>query len=97
MSKVNIGLVTAWGECGMGYVAQNWIYTFNKFIDQINYQIYSRAHPWLTPFRWYGPNIVNGPEQMDINHPHFWSWVDKFKPDIIFFQDQNQNQLHYIH
>ena len=34
MSKIKVGLVTAWGECGMGYVARNWIYTFNKFIDK---------------------------------------------------------------
>ena len=47
MNKVRIGLVTAWGECGMGYVARNWIYTFNKFSDQISYQIYSRSFPWL--------------------------------------------------
>ena len=31
MKKKKIGLVTAWGECGMGYVAKNWIYTFDKY------------------------------------------------------------------
>ena len=30
MNKIRLGLVTAWGECGMGYVARNWVYTFNK-------------------------------------------------------------------
>ena len=89
MSKTKIGLVTAWGECGMGYVARNWVYTFNKFPNKIDFQIYSRALPWLTPFRWHGKNIINGPEKMDINHPHFWKWVDNFKPDVILFQDQN--------
>ena len=85
MSKVRIGLVTAWGECGMGYVARNWIHTFNKFIDQIDYQIYSRAHSWLTPFRWHGPNIIEGPGQMEIDHPHFWKWVETYHPDIILW------------
>tara|TARA_B100000945_G_scaffold320527_1_gene330875 strand:+ start:2492 stop:3616 length:1125 start_codon:yes stop_codon:yes gene_type:complete len=89
MSKTKVGLVTAWGECGMGYVARNWVYTFNKFPDKIDFQIYSRALPWLTPFRWHGKNIINGPEKMDINHPHFWEWIDNFKPDVILFQDQN--------
>jgi len=89
MSKTRVGIVTAWGECGMGYVARNWIYTINKFRDQIDYQIYSRSLPWLTPFRWHGPNIVDGPEQMEIDHPHFWQWVEKYHPDVIWFQDQN--------
>ena len=89
MSKVRVGLVTAWGECGMGYLARNWVYTFEKFSSQINYQIYSRSLPWLMQYRWHGPNVIDGPEQMDINHPHFWGWVNKFRPDIIFFQDQN--------
>ena len=89
MSKIRVGLVTAWGECGMGYVARNWIYTFNKFIDQIDYQIYSRSLPWLMKYRWHGPNVIDGPEQMEIDHPHFWKWIETFFPDIILFQDQN--------
>ena len=89
MAKVKLGLVTAWGECGMGYLAKNWVHTFDKYPDKIDYQIYSRAYPWLTPFRWKGPHVVDGPEQMEIDHPHFWKWVDDFKPDIILFQDQN--------
>ena len=31
MTKIKIGIVTAWGECGMGYVAKNWIYTIEKY------------------------------------------------------------------
>ena len=89
MSKINVGLVTAWGECGMGYLAKNWVYTLDKYPKKINYQIYSRANPWLDPFRWDGENVINGPSTMDINHPHFWHWVDSYKPDIILFQDQN--------
>ena len=89
MSKIKVGLVTAWGECGMGYVARNWIYTFNKFTDQIDCQIYSRSFPWLMKFRWHGPNVIDGPDQMEIDHPHFWNWIDKFKPDVLLFQDQN--------
>ena len=89
MKKNRIGLVTAWGECGMGYVAKNWIHTFDKYKNKIDYQIYSRAYPWLTPFRWQGNNVINGPETMDIDTPHFWKWIDAFKPDVIFFQDQN--------
>jgi hypothetical protein len=73
----------------MGYLARNWVYTFEKFSSQIDYQIYSRSLPWLMQYRWHGPNVIDGPEQMDINHPHFWGWVNKFRPDIIFFQDQN--------
>ena len=26
---------------------------------------------------------------MGIDHPHFWKWIDEFKPDVILFQDQN--------
>ena len=26
---------------------------------------------------------------MNINHNHFWDWINNFKPDVIFFQDQN--------
>ena len=89
MNKILLGLVTAWGECGMGYVARNWVYTFNKYNEKIEYQIYSRSLPWLTKFRWQGPMVINGPEQMDIDHPHFWNWIDEFKPDVILFQDQN--------
>ena len=89
MSKIRVGLVTAWGECGMGYVARNWVYTFNKFVDQIDYQIYSRSLPWLMPYRWHGPNVIDGPAQMEIDHPHFWKWVETYCPDIILFQDQN--------
>ena len=76
MKKRKIGLVTAWGECGMGYVAKNWVHTFNKYQHLIEYQIYSRAHSWLTPFRWKGPKVINGIESMNINHKHFWSWID---------------------
>ena len=89
MNKIRLGLVTAWGECGMGYVARNWVYTFNKYNEKIEYQIYSRSLPWLTKFRWQGPMVINGPEQMEIDHPHFWNWIDEFKPDVILFQDQN--------
>ena len=89
MKKKKIGLVTAWGECGMGYVAKNWVHTFDKYKSEIEYQIYSRAYSWLTPFRWKGKNVIDGVENMDINHSHFWNWVNKFKPDVIFFQDQN--------
>ena len=89
MTKIRVGLVTAWGECGMGYIAKNWVYTFEKYPDKIDYQIYSRAYPWLSPFRWHGPKIINGPEQMEIDHPQFWGWVESYKPDIILFQDQN--------
>ena len=89
MNSIRLGLVTAWGECGMGYIAKNWIHTFNKYPDKINYQIYSRSDPWLTPFRWHGPNVIDGPSQMEINHPHFWNWIDTFKPDVLLFQDQN--------
>ena len=84
-----IGLVTAWGECGMGYLAKNWVYTLNKFKDKIDLQIFSRAKKWLTPYRWDGPNVIQGGESMDINNNIFWNWVDNFKPDIILFQDQN--------
>ena len=89
MSKIRVGLVTAWGECGMGYVARNWVYTFNKYKEKIEYQIYSRSFPWLQKFRWEGPLVIDGPEQMDIDHPHFWHWINKFKPDVLLFQDQN--------
>ena len=89
MKKINLGLVTAWGECGMGYLAKNWVYTLNKYSSKINYQIYSRANPWLDPFRWRGPNVIDGPSTMDINHSHFWNWIKSFKPDVILFQDQN--------
>ena len=42
MSKPKkIGLVTAWGECGMGYLAKNWVHTLNKFTDKIDLQIFS--------------------------------------------------------
>ena len=84
-----VGLVTAWGECGMGYLAKNWVYTLNKFQDQIDLQIFSRAKKWLTPYRWDGPNIIQGEESMDINNNTFWSWIEKFKPDVLLFQDQN--------
>ena len=73
----------------MGYLAKNWVYTFNKHPEKINYQIYSRANKWLSPFRWKGKNVVNGPDTMEINHNHFWNWVSSFKPDVILFQDQN--------
>ena len=89
MAKVKVGLVTAWGECGMGYIAKNWVYTFNKYPEKIDYQIYSRAYPWLSPFRWHGQNVVDGPVKMEIDHPHFWKWIETFKPDVILFQDQN--------
>ena len=89
MSKIRVGLVTAWGECGMGYVAKNWVYTFKKYSSKIDYQIYSRSFPWMKNFRWHGPSVIDGPEQMDIDHPHFWNWINKFKPDTILFQDQN--------
>ena len=26
---------------------------------------------------------------MEIDHPHFWDWIESFKPDVILFQDQN--------
>lgn len=88
-SKVRVGLVTAWGECGMGYLAKNWVNTFDRYPERVEYQIYSRANPWLTPLRWHGPNVVDGPEDMAIDQPSFWQWVDTFKPDVILFQDQN--------
>jgi len=89
MKKNHVGLVTAWGECGMGYIAKNWIHTFNKHPDKIDYQIFSRAQRWLTPFRWHDKNVIEGPEDMDIDVPVFWNWIETFKPDVILFQDQN--------
>ena len=87
--KIKVGLVTAWGECGMGYLAKNWVYTLNKFPEKIELQIFSRAKKWLTPYRWHGDNVVQGKESMDINNSTFWKWIDVFKPDVILFQDQN--------
>ena len=89
MPPKRVGIVTAWAECGMGHIARNWIHTFDKHPDKITYSIFSRANPWLTPFRWHDGPIVEGPESMDIDHPVFWDWVEKFKPEIILFQDQN--------
>ena len=37
MAKIKLGLVTAWGECGMGYLAKNWVHTFDKYSDKIDY------------------------------------------------------------
>ena len=68
MTKIKVGLVTAWGECGMGYIAKNWVYTFNKYPDKINYQIYSRAYPWLSPFRWHGSNIIDGDDYIGFKY-----------------------------
>ena len=89
MPKLRVGLVTAWAECGMGYVARNWVYTFEKHAASLEYQIYSRANRQFTPFRWQGDAVVNGPETMAIDHDHFRNWVDSFRPDVILFQDQN--------
>ena len=87
--KKKIGLVTAWGECGMGYLAKNWVYTLNKFNDIIDLQIFTRAKKWLSPYRWSGDNVIQGLETMDIDNKVFWDWVNNFKPEIILFQDQN--------
>ena len=89
MIKNKIGIVTAWGECGMGYIAKNWIYTLEKFPDLFEYKIFCRAVNHFTPFRWHGKNVTQGPESMDINNGIFWHWIDDYKPDIILFQDQN--------
>ena len=90
MKKTKIGIVTTWGDCGMGYIAKNWIYTIEKFPELFEHQIFSRAVKKFTPFRWYGQNIIQGPESMDINHSIFWEWIENFKPDVILFQDQNR-------
>tara|TARA_B100000401_G_C52811040_1_gene723786 strand:+ start:1715 stop:2839 length:1125 start_codon:yes stop_codon:yes gene_type:complete len=89
MKKIKVGLVTAWGECGMGYLAKNWVYTLNKFDDKLTLQIFSRAKKWLNPYRWYGDNVVQGLDSMDINNKVFWDWIESFKPDVLLFQDQN--------
>jgi len=73
----------------MGHIARNWVYTFNRHPDKIKYQVFSRGNPWLTPFRWHGDRIIEGPESMDIDTPVFWDWVEDFKPDVLLFQDQN--------
>jgi glycosyltransferase involved in cell wall biosynthesis len=73
----------------MGYLARNWVHTFDKHPDKIDYEIFSRADPWLTPLRWHGPQVIDGPEDMSIDNPPFWQWVERFKPDVILFQDQN--------
>lgn len=89
MKRLRVGLVTAWAECGMGYLAKNWVHTFDKNLDKMEYQIYSRAVKAFTPFRWTGDNVIDGPETMEIGHDHFYNWVDSYKPDVILFQDQN--------
>ena len=83
MQKTKIGIVTAWGECGMGYIANNWIYTIQKYPDLLEYKIFCRAVDKFTPFRWYGNNVTQGYESMDVNNSIFWDWVDDYKPDII--------------
>jgi len=61
-NKIKVGLVTAWGECGMGYLAKNWVYTLNKFLDEITgiskidvekiYQMYQKSqHKRILPER----------------------------------------------
>ncbi|MDP7027979.1 MAG: glycosyltransferase [Candidatus Marinimicrobia bacterium] len=89
MKKINIGIVTAWGECGMGYIAKNWVYTLEKYNFKFNYNIFCRAVDKFTPFRWKGNNVIQGPETMNIDNKIFWNWIDTFKPEIILFQDQN--------
>jgi len=73
----------------MGHLARNWVHTFEKHPDLLEYQIFSRAYPWLTPLRWRGPHVVDGPEDMAVDHPTFWKWIETFRPDVILFQDQN--------
>ena len=58
-------------------------------IDLFDYKIFCRAVEKFTPFRWYGNNVTQGYESMDINNRIFWTWIDDYKPDIILFQDQN--------
>ena len=89
MQKTKIGIVTAWGECGMGYIAKNWVYTIEKYPELFEYKIFCRAVDKFSPFRWYGNNVTQGYESMDINNSIFWTWIDDYKPDIILFQDQN--------
>ena len=72
MKKNKIGIVTAWGECGMGYIAKNWIYTLNKYPDLFDFKIFCRAVDKFTPFRWHGNNVTQGSESMDINNSIFW-------------------------
>ena len=43
MQKTKIGIVTAWGECGMGYIAKNWVYTIEKYPELFDYKIFCRA------------------------------------------------------
>ncbi len=89
MARLRVGLVTAWAECGMGYLARNWVYTFEKHPAKLEYQIYSRANKQFTPFRWHGDPVVNGPETMAIHHDYLRNWVASFRLDVILFQDQN--------
>ena len=37
MKKNKLGLVTAWAECGISYIAKNWVHTLNKYYDIINF------------------------------------------------------------
>ena len=53
MQKTKIGIVTAWGECGMGYIAKNWVYTIEKYPELFDYKIFCRAVNHFTPFRWH--------------------------------------------
>jgi len=73
----------------MGHIARNWVHTFDKHPEKIEYSIFSRANPWLAPFRWGGDKVTRGPDTMDIDNPVFWNWVENFKPGVILFQDQN--------
>ena len=59
MAKIKLGLVTAWGECGMGYLAKNWVHTFNKYPNNIDYQIYFNHEYFII-----GAD-QNGPDQIE--------------------------------
>ena len=94
MQKTKIGIVTAWGECGMGYIAKNWVYTIEKYPELFDYKIFCRAVDKFTPFRWYGNNVTQGYESMDINNSIFWTWIDDYKPDVITPEGEEANSLY---
>lgn len=91
-SRLKIGIVTAWYECGAGMVSKAYRDILSKDADVFIYarggHYYETKNPaWNYPGVTWGKKVFsNKPLDIDLNH--FFKWVSKNKIDIVFFNEQ---------
>jgi glycosyltransferase involved in cell wall biosynthesis len=88
LDKKNIGIVTTWFSCGAGNVSLQY---FTELKKNFNVFIYARGGPKANTGMWANDYVTWAPEHPEVTGIYWWhfkSWVERFRIETVFFNEQ---------